>query len=235
MVSKWLTFVAVLTLVGCGSASTAETSSPTLATTSSSTTTAIDATGPPTTTVASPTKTVTPTEPGITMEDVVAKMQVIIDQSFEASDPPEGVTGPDKLECLDTGPLHRGSVFACVLWPQADPGLALEAAGVVAYVTDDEGTAAWVAGTDTPGTTEQLRGVYDASSKGLYCRDLVNPEYQYWFNTGDRGPASYVLTLVYWALEDEPDRMDEDRNGVPCETVFDPDVVQEVLAGGPMQ
>jgi len=166
------------------------------------------------------------------MEDVVAKMQDIIDQNFEASDPPEGITGPSQLECLDTGPVHRGMVFACVLRPQAEPGFLLDPAGVVAYVTDDEGTAAWVAGTDTPDTTEYLWRVYDASPKGLYCRDLVNAEYQSWFNTGDQGPAGYVLALVYWALEGEADRMDEDRNGVPCETVFDPDVVQEVLAGG---
>ena len=44
---------------------------------------------------------------------------------------------------------------------------------------------------------------------GLYCRDIVvNP----W--TGPREP------FLYWLLEGSPDRMDADRDGIPCETLF---------------
>jgi len=44
----------------------------------------------------------------------------------------------------------------------------------------------------------------------------------------------YFWSLVYWSLEGEPDRMDADLNGVPCETLYDPDVVAQVLAAGPL-
>lgn len=43
---------------------------------------------------------------------------------------------------------------------------------------------------------------------GLFCRDLV---------ALGLGPAEAV---AYWLAEGSPDRMDADRNGVPCETLF---------------
>ena len=169
------------------------------------------------------------------MEDVVAGMQAFIDEEFADSEPPEGVTGPSQLECLDTGPVRRGTVFACASFPQTAPDFPLDPAGVVAYVTDDSGSAAWVNGTDIPDRTETLFRIYEESPKGLFCRDLMSPDVETWFSSaGTTGPTGYVLALVYWSLEGEPDRMDEDLDGVPCETLFDPDVVSQVLAGGPM-
>ena len=38
-------------------------------------------------------------------------------------------------------------------------------------------------------------------------------------------------TLADWFLEDDPDRMDVDGNGVPCELLFDQEVIAEVWAG----
>ena len=43
---------------------------------------------------------------------------------------------------------------------------------------------------------------------GLFCRDLAEREY------------SYEDAVAYWLSEGAPDRMDADRNGIPCETVF---------------
>ena len=43
---------------------------------------------------------------------------------------------------------------------------------------------------------------------GLFCRDL-----------NERG-YSYEQAIAYWLLELAPDRMDADRNGIPCETVY---------------
>ncbi len=43
---------------------------------------------------------------------------------------------------------------------------------------------------------------------GLRCRDLA-----------DQG-ATYEAAVAYWLLEGVPDRMDADRNGIPCETVY---------------
>ena len=57
---------------------------------------------------------------------------------------------------------------------------------------------------------------------GLFCRDLV-----------DRG-LGFGAALEYWRSEGLPERMDADRNGVPCETVYAADEIEAVLeaAGG---
>lgn len=44
---------------------------------------------------------------------------------------------------------------------------------------------------------------------GLLCRDLLARGY------------NYAEAVAYWASDGRPDRMDEDRNGYPCETVYD--------------
>ncbi len=43
---------------------------------------------------------------------------------------------------------------------------------------------------------------------GLLCRDLNGLGY------------GYVDAVAYWVREGQPDRMDADRNGIPCETVY---------------
>ncbi len=43
---------------------------------------------------------------------------------------------------------------------------------------------------------------------GLFCRDLEAQGY------------SYSAAVDYWRVHGQPNRMDEDRNGIPCETVF---------------
>lgn len=43
---------------------------------------------------------------------------------------------------------------------------------------------------------------------GLLCRDLL------------ADGASYDDAVIYWLEEGRPTRMDEDRNGIPCETVY---------------
>ena len=51
------------------------------------------------------------------------------------------------------------------------------------------------------------RSVYSLRS-GYYCRDLKRLGY------------SYGEALAYWRYWDEPDQMDSDLNGIPCETVY---------------
>jgi hypothetical protein len=43
---------------------------------------------------------------------------------------------------------------------------------------------------------------------GYFCRDLKRMGY------------SYGEALQYWHYWDEPDQMDADLNGIPCETVY---------------
>jgi hypothetical protein len=159
-----------------------------------------------------------------------------MDNWFDRTEPPEGVTGAYQLECLDSGPIAVGGVFACTGVPQTEPGFQLDPTGVVVYVLDESGTAAWTAGTDIPGTTEQLLEAYEAAPKGLFCRDLREPQNANPFDDGASRPDedAFFWSLVYWSLEGEPARMDEDGDGVPCEALFDAGMISTVLEGGPV-
>jgi hypothetical protein len=68
--------------------------------------------------------------------------------------------------------------------------------------------------TATPSTTTTLPALTDLES-GLFCRDLVAMGYD------------YANAVTYWVRDGSPDRMDADRNGIPCQTVYEED---EVLA-----
>lgn len=48
-----------------------------------------------------------------------------------------------------------------------------------------------------------------ALEAGLFCRDIAGLGYD------------YSAAVAYWTREGRPDRMDADRNGIPCETVYD--------------
>ncbi len=54
---------------------------------------------------------------------------------------------------------------------------------------------------------------------GRFCRDLYPLGY------------TYADAYAYWEWEGRPDRMDADRNSVPCETVYPADVIERFLAG----
>ncbi len=45
---------------------------------------------------------------------------------------------------------------------------------------------------------------------GLFCRDLYAKGF------------SYVAAVDYWRESGQPNQMDEDRNGIPCQTVYSP-------------
>lgn len=61
--------------------------------------------------------------------------------------------------------------------------------------------------TAAPTTTTSLPPVAGLEA-GLFCRDL------------HAGGHDYESAVMYWAREGNPDRMDADRNGIPCETVY---------------
>lgn len=54
---------------------------------------------------------------------------------------------------------------------------------------------------DGPGNVKDLRA-------GLFCRDLSAKGY------------SYAAAVDYWRMHGQPDQMDVDLNGLPCETVY---------------
>ena len=57
-------------------------------------------------------------------------------------------------------------------------------------------------------TTSTTLPTVDQVEAGLFCRDLHALGY------------GYVDAVAYWVREGSPDRMDADRNGIPCETVW---------------
>ena len=176
----------------------------------------------------------TDTQPATTtVEAVIAKIQAQFDADFAQSTPPPGTTGPTELVCTDTGPIEVGGVFGCSTRFPAEPGEGTEEGGLVAYVLDADGRAAYDAATDIPASTEGLLEAYRNAPKGLFCRDLRNEDVEaYPFRQLSTPSADFFWSLVYWSLEGRPDRMDADLNGIPCETLYDDAVVAEVLAGG---
>lgn len=87
--------------------------------------------------------------------------------------------------------------------------------------TDEEWRAQLEAGTNParPGWQEIFLGGEPPSppnatgiEAGLFCRDLKALGYYAWD------------AIAYWLAEGAPDRMDADRNGIPCETVFGDDL-----------
>jgi hypothetical protein len=185
-----------------------------------------------------PSTTSTTAVPGTTVEAVVAWMEAWLADQFERSDPPEGVVGPSLVDCHDSGPIRVGGVLACGLESQTEPGIELDAPGVVIYLLDPSGRAVWEAGTDSPSTTEGLEEVYASATHGLMCKDLMAEEYAgetYPFSgLGRPEESAFFWSLVYWSFEGEPDRMDADGDGIPCETLHPSDMVTAVLEGGPV-
>lgn len=57
-------------------------------------------------------------------------------------------------------------------------------------------------------TAPKAAGDVRALPSGLFCRDLKAKGY------------SYVAATDYWRLHGQPNQMDADRNGIPCETVY---------------
>ena len=206
-------------LAACGddgdtSATTTEASTTTTTTIEASTTTTTEAT---TTTV----------------DQVVAWIRAQLDEEFAQSTPPSGVTGPSQISCADTGTVEVGGVLACTVEPTTEPPSTLETGSAVIYILDASGRAAFDVATDIPGSTERLMARYDQVPKGLLCRDLLAADVDaYPFSQRSTPSADFFWSLVYWSLEGEPDRMDADGNGIPCETLYEPEVIAQVLDGG---
>lgn len=58
---------------------------------------------------------------------------------------------------------------------------------------------------------------FDGIARGALCRDL------------DAAGFDYLAAFMYWLWDGSPERMDADRNGIPCETVYGASEVTLVL------
>ena len=124
--------------------------------------------------------------------------------------------------------VGRGAVLSC--GARTDPPADVGSLDLV--VLDDRGAAtAWRVGSDAMGHVP-------VASEALLCREYMATEEfgraMEWM--GRSAPWSddvlaFQWAVAYWFLEGEPDRMDIDGNGIPCELLFDTAVVAEVWAG----
>jgi hypothetical protein len=106
-----------------------------------------------------------------------------------------------------------------------------EVPGVTVLVLDDAGTVGLAEG----GNNYPLLHPYAPDlPAGLSCSRLLEPGSE--FDSWDHGltPSQrYFATVVYWFLHGRPaPLMDIDNNGVPCETLFPPEVVRQIWSGG---
>jgi hypothetical protein len=62
--------------------------------------------------------------------------------------------------------------------------------------------------TVVPSTVTTTLGDVRAQPAGLFCRDLRAKGF------------SYPAAVDYWRTQGQPERLDADRNGIPCETVY---------------
>jgi hypothetical protein len=63
--------------------------------------------------------------------------------------------------------------------------------------------------TTTPAESTTTLAAIGSLDSGLFCRDVAALGYR------------YADAVAYWTREGRPDRMDADRSGIPCETVYD--------------
>jgi hypothetical protein len=118
-------------------------------------------------------------------------------------------------------PAGRGTTVLCA--SGTEPEGYTETGEMLVVVLDDAGRVATQVATD--GSTSNPF----VAPPGMLCRDYLATYHSGGGNFDER--AAYTELLAYWFLEGEPDRMDVDHDGVPCETLFAAEVVADVWSG----
>ena len=238
-----LTIVALLFAAACGSDDSADSDA-------APTSTAMPATQPssidessvaPTTLEAEP----TPEPVSLTVEQLGALISTSLPNSSLAAvgeDHPEWTceAGPVRIGDEDhnpitDGPLPAGSVATCRPTPTPIEG---EHPVLTVLVLDNNSTVAVAeSGLTHPllfPTLPFAAGYEEEVSSGLNCTELLAAGSVFSRQTQDLTPAqTYFGVVLYWFLEGRPSPlMDIDQNGVPCETLFSPEIVDSVWTEG---
>ena len=173
--------------------------------------------------------------PGMTIGAIAADVQQRLQTWWDGeTDHPAGVLGPFRVTCEDEDTrVTKGDVFACAGLPNTAPDFELDPVGIVFLVLDDEGKVSAIWGTDVPDRTEVYGGMLDEVGSGFLCSELVESDEAGYFTARGGTPlGNYFSALLYWFLDGRPDRMDEDGDGIPRESVFSKDAIDAVWNGG---
>jgi hypothetical protein len=163
-----------------------------------------------------------PANRGLTIES----LESVIATEFGRSLAPRSVT----IACDHDGTIGRGDLTVCSVFVEPTSTPEPDWGRVVAAVLDDDGRVAWSYATSHPTSTVELRNAFSLVPTGLFCRDLLSDDVPGPFG-GTRAPAdSLFWSVVYWNLEGQPARMDADGNGIPCESLYDAEVVSSVVS-----
>ncbi|MGI9576728.1 MAG: hypothetical protein ACR2OH_00845 [Microthrixaceae bacterium] len=128
-------------------------------------------------------------------------------------------------ESADTAVVGRGTVLICDLVVDETRYPLEHMTEALLVVTADAGTVAYDTQFSIPRVHEQL-------GTGLFCRDLFGQYFPGAVELVHPNERSYLYMLAYWFEDGQPDRMDADLNGIPCETLYPSAVVDQVLGGG---
>ncbi len=195
---------------------------------STTTTTTTTTTEPTTTTTRTTTPTTTPS-PALTLEALSDQMATVAPASISAP--------PWQCRASTAGPLAAGSIATCIPSPPPTDG---EIPNVTVLVLDNAGTyAAAHSGNDhlllNPGERDRPFPSEPPVPPGLNCTNLLAPDSAFTqLAQADQLTAeqTYFAVVLYYFTHGRSPLMDIDDNGIPCETLIDPSVVDTVWAGG---
>lgn len=116
---------------------------------------------------------------------------------------------------LLVGGLLAGVAAAIFLWSRYSGGADEAGSPAVATATPAPTPSASPEPTRTKRPKASGPGDVRDLKAGLFCRDLKADGY------------SYSAAVDYWRMHGQPDQMDANRDGIPCETVYPADRVRD--------
>lgn len=131
-----------------------------------------------------------------------------------------GGPADETAEVVETPATPQVTEPITTLSPSASTVLSVESTSTTATTVAPSTTVSTTT-TAPPATTTSTLPSLASLAAGLFCRDLAAMGYD------------YTAAVSYWTSEGSPDRMDADRNGIPCETVY-PHSAVAALWGDPL-
>jgi hypothetical protein len=150
----------------------------------------------------------------------------IIDGTFESLRGAGPTRRVGRLSCEGSGSIGQGTALRCD-WLSADPDGS--SGPVFVAVLDDTGRYTFSSRLSSRGLTAQIAVPSDYPVGTVSCTTLMATPPRVERVGVDQG-LDYTTVLHYWMSLGSPDSMDDDRDGLPCETVYPAEVVARVAS-----